>query len=186
MNKSRKPHRIPEFDSESARAEFYRGRALHFLEFKMRTEAEVRRYLQEWQCPDLLIQEIIDFLTDYRYIDDAQYVRSFLRQERELHHRSRKDITYRLLEKGISPEQIAQGFEEEAEDAEDPASSELQAVRILIRKRIGSGPFDRNKLIAYLQRKGFSYGTIRSALLEISSEEAEDLPDPMEEGVNEE
>ena len=68
-----RPHRVPEFESDYERGEFYRNKALSYLELRMRTEAEVRQYLKDWQCPEEMVGDIIDFLQTYRYLDDDAF-----------------------------------------------------------------------------------------------------------------
>ena len=169
-SKGKKPRRIPEFTQESERGEFYRGKALYYLEFKMRTEHEVRSYLAEWECPPAIMDEVIFFLEEYHYLDDARYAESYIRQERTLKSRSRRDITERLLSRGISRDIITAAFEQETEDMEPGADPELIQARNAAEKRMRSGHTDRAKLISFLQRKGFSYGIIRQVLEDLEFE----------------
>ena len=170
-NINSKPRRIPEFDSEYERGEFYRNKALYFLEIRMRTEQQVREYLGEWECPESLLEEIIGFLREYHYLDDAAFAAAYIRQERELNHRSRRDITQRLIQKGVDREIITQAFDEEGEELpeEDP---ETEQARALVLKRIRSGKTEREKMIGFLERRGFSYQTIRKVLdLELTDQD---------------
>ena len=164
----KKPRRIPEFSSESERGEFYLNKALYYLEFKMRTEAEVRTYLKEWQCPEDVLEDVILFLEEYHYLDDARYAESFIRQEREFSHRSRRDIINRLKAKGVSDELISAAFSADADtdEEESPVDPELEQCLILVRKRMKAGKTDRDKMISFLQRRGFTYGTIKQSLAE--------------------
>ena len=161
-----KPRRVPEFDSESERGEFYRNKALSYLELRMRTEAEVRQYLKDWQCPEPLIEETVLFLLDYHYLDDQAFAEAYVRQERELNHRSRRDIQNRLAQRGIDKETAAQAFTQE----EETEAAEVEQARILLEKRLKAGKTDREKTLGFLQRRGFSYQTIRRAMEEMEWE----------------
>lgn len=165
--------RIPEFTSESERSSFYRNEALHFLDFKMRTEAEIRTHLKEKQCPSEVSDEVLDFLKEYHYVDDARYALLYIRQEQELHHRSRKDITTRLLSKGIDGGLISEAFDENGADEE----TELEMARWHLQKKTRSEAVQPDKLMAFLERKGFSYRTIKAALQEFADSESAWLDD---------
>ena len=167
--------RIPEFASESERSSFYRNEALHFLDFKMRTESEIRTHLKEKQCPQETADEVLDFLKEYHYVDDARYSLLFIRQEQELHHRSRKDITNRLLSKGIEGSLISVAFDENGTDDE----TELEMARWHLQKKTRTETVSADKLMAFLERKGFSYRIIKAALLEVESSEEEWIDDIM-------
>ena len=172
----KKQRRIPEFASESERDSFYRNQALHFLDFKMRTESEVRMHLKEKQCPQETADEVLEFLKEYHYVDDARYALLFVRQERDLHHRSRKDITGRLLTKGIDGEHIETAFEEAGADEE----TEQEMARWHLDKKLRSESCSAEKLMAFLERKGFSYRTIRVVLQETEESLQQDDEYPME------
>ena len=56
------------------------SRALDFLGYKMRTEKEVRRKLQDEGYIDDVIERVIEFMKKYGYIDDLKYAQSYIRQ----------------------------------------------------------------------------------------------------------
>ncbi len=141
----------------------------------MRTEAEIRTHLKEKQCPQEVSDEVLDFLKEYHYVDDARYALLFIRQEQELHHRSRKDIANRLLSKGIDGALIASAFDENGADEE----TELEMARWHVQKKTRSDAVGANKLMAFLERKGFSYRTIKSVLQEVETSEESWLDDTM-------
>ena len=142
----------------------------------MRTESEVRMHLKEKQCPQETADEVLDFLKEYHYVDDARYALLFVRQERELHHRSRKDITGRLLAKGIDSECIGSAFDEAGSDEE----IEQEMARWHLEKKLRSENCNTEKLMSFLERKGFSYRTIRVVLQEAEASFLQDGDYPAE------
>ena len=161
----------PVFSSEEEQAAFYRDVAFSYLDTSMRTSYEVRSRLREAGCPETLIPEIISMLEDYRYIDDEAYAAAYVRQERKLRHRSRRDMTDRLTAKGVDRRWIEAAYAMEGEDAETTA-----AISLIEKKTRKSKP-DVQKLAAFLARRGFSYDTIRQAMAACGEASMNESPD---------
>ena len=164
MQKKNKP--IPKFDNPLEQNEYYRSKALNYIGFKMRTRAEVERSLKSHECPESLCEEILEFLVEYRYVEDEAYVKSYIVQSRNLQHWSKRDITGRLLQKGVSSDLIETAF------AEMPEDDEAREARILFEKKLRSMETpDAKKLTAYMLRKGFSYDIVRPLVREYADDE---------------
>lgn len=161
MPRKRSQKVIPSFESRLEQSEYYRSKVLNYIGFKMRTRQEVVRYLMSHECPEDLCEEILTFLESYQFVDDEQYTRNYIIQSRQLQHWSRRDITYRLQQKGISSECIQKIFEEDAEDQEE------QEARKTLEKKLRSTPNpDSQKIAAFMMRRGFSYELVRRLLRE--------------------
>ncbi len=116
-------------------------------------------------------------MADLEYLDDARYARNQARSLL-LSHKSRRDITQRLYQKGLDRALVAEVIEElyrpeGADDLEQP-DLELEAATTLITRRyarkLAAGRQDL--VIAALTRRGFSYGMIRTALAQVAEEES--------------
>ncbi|WP_310603447.1 regulatory protein RecX [Anaerosporobacter sp.] len=109
--------------------------------------------------PPRAIQEALEYVVGYKYIDDERYARNYVRFKKE--SQSRRQIEYTLQQKGICKEYIEIAFDEEYD------SGDSAIVRAII-KKIGSlerieelTADEKRKVGAYLARKGFSSGEIR-------------------------
>ncbi|MBQ6239720.1 MAG: regulatory protein RecX [Firmicutes bacterium] len=139
---------------------YFQNKMLNLLS-RRKTEEEVRQYLKKQQCPEEIADTLIAMALDYRFIDDEAYARDYIEDSRTLKNRSRKEVRYELMHKGISADILDAAFEETLLSDEDTAAQ-------IIRKRL-KDPDDaqeRVKLASYLVRRGFSYEIVSRLLKE--------------------
>ncbi len=133
-------------------------RAMHLLEKNDRTEADVRQKLRDNLYPPSAIDEAIAYVKSYHYIDDERYAANYIRYKSA--SSSRNEIRQTLLQRGISKETIDAQLE-----GSDFDESEL--IIKLMKKRCKEPEQlsyeDKQKLFAYLYRKGFSFDKIGKA-----------------------
>ncbi len=133
--------------------------ALHFLGYKMRTTQELRQKLTDKGFAEDVTAEVLAFLEKYGYADDREYCRRYIKEALRLKPKSGYALKLELRQKGIS-----QGIVNEvlAETEIDEAGD---ALRWLEKKSRGQWEDEKKKkqLFAFLQRKGYSYDTIREA-----------------------
>ena len=138
--------------------------ALSLLEYRDRTEAEVRRKLKEREYDPEAVEETIVFLKEYHYLDDQEYARKYVRTAGC--GKSIRQLRQSLQNKGISREILDLCFEEETVDEEEAV------LRFLKKKGYSAGdeedPEKSRKLAAALGRRGFSFETIRRVMDELS------------------
>lgn len=140
-------------------------RMLYLLKDSDKTEQQIREKLEQGFYPNSVIELVIAFAKQYHYIDDERFARNFIEvKEKSL---SRKEIEWKLARKGISREICRIIFEEREGHAQE------EALERLIRKKIGNfstiTPEKRQKICAYLMRKGFSYEEIQRKVAEIET-----------------
>lgn len=132
-------------------------RALYLLKDRDRTEQEIRRKLREGFYPEDSIAQTINFLKEYRFLDDWEYGRRYIRTYGN--SRSKKRLQFDLQQKGLDREQIRLLLEESDGDI----SEDAQIEKFLKKKGYQKGetpPKEREKLMAALVRKGFSYDAV--------------------------
>lgn len=133
-------------------------RALHLLTDMSRTEKELREKLRLSLYPADLIEEAMDYVRSFGYLDDGRYAENFIESRKD--SKSRKEIYAALRQKGLSSEQIDRAFEACCEE-----DGEQRAIRRLIEKRrvdiLHATEEELHKLYGYLARKGFRYEDIR-------------------------
>lgn len=142
-------------------------RAMHLLNDMGRTEAQLRTKLERDGYPEEITEEALDYVKSFGYVDDLNYAKNFI--EGRKGRKSRKEIYMKLLEKGIAPAEIEEAMEDcyEKEDASG-------AIRKLIEKRRyrpeEASYEEKQKLMAYLVRKGFSCDDVRRAVEEFTTD----------------
>ena len=75
--------------------------ALKYLNVRMRSEYEMRSYMQKKHVMDDEIDEIIEYLYHYDYLNDELFAESFVRDKLRFHPCGRNKLIYALKEKGI-------------------------------------------------------------------------------------
>ena len=148
-------------------------RAMNLLKARDYTEARLREKLTEGGYPDPVVEEAIDYVKSYHYVDDARYTGDFIRSR--MQRASRRKITADLMQRGIDPELIEQTMEELYSDGllacEDPEISQIR--HYMTKKHFDPETAtyeDRQKFMASMARKGFSSDSIRSAINSIETE----------------
>lgn len=82
--------------------EKHKQQALRYLNVRMRSELEMRLYLKKKQISTEEIDEIIQYLYHYKYLDDESFAESFVRDKLRFHPCGRNKLIYALKEKGIN------------------------------------------------------------------------------------
>lgn len=138
-----------------------RDRALFLLQSQGRTQAEMIQKLQNDGYPDDVTREVMSFLSEYHFVDDDAYTENYIHVNKS--RKSPRQIAYELQQKGVDKSKISQMMEEDPID-------EAETVRALLKKKTGGQiPEDwkeRQKLAAFLGRKGFSFEVIQRILRE--------------------
>ena len=141
-----------------------RLRAIHLLEKKPYTEQIMRGKLTEGLYPSHIIDDVIEYLKGYGYIDDRAYVAQYFETYAE--RKSVRCMERDLLRIGIDRDIIR--------DVADRMSSagELGDEEVMIRKLLEKRGFDREtadnaklaSTMRYLYSKGFSQDAINKVL----------------------
>lgn len=136
-------------------------RAMHLLNICDRTEAELREKLKKSEYPQEIVEQAMQYVKSFGYINDLRYAENFIRSRKE--KKSKKEILYLLSEKGIASEITASAMKEYYCEGDS-----VLAIRALVKKRHYESKTaddrERQKIYGYLARKGFSYRDIVKAL----------------------
>ena len=144
--------------------------ALALLEFRDRTERELRQKLKEREYSAEEINETVLFLKEYRYLDDEAYVDRYIRSCAA--RKSRRQIRADLERKGVSREIIDLQLQEEYVDEDSQIRKLLQKKGYVPGKRLE--PAEYRRIMGALGRRGFSGEAIRKAM-ESMREELEEF-----------
>ncbi|MCU0521892.1 MAG: RecX family transcriptional regulator [Anaerolineae bacterium] len=140
--------------------ELAHSRALDYLSYRPRSEAELRRHLAEKAVPDDVVEVVVARLVDVGLIDDGAFARYWRDSRARFRPRGRQVLRYEMGQKGIASEAI-----DEALDDYDEAAAVRLAAEEQVR-RLGSLPPEeaRRRLVGRLARRGFSYELIQETL----------------------
>jgi len=143
---------IQELKFEDQQDQAYQ-RALHFLSYRPRSEAEIRRNLRKHDLPEEVIQAALDRLREQTLVNDQEFAAQWVENRAAFHPRGKKALASELSQKGVSRQIIDRVLEEVDEEAmaHKLARKKLPRVSHLDREE-----FFR-KLYGYLSRKGFHY-----------------------------
>ncbi len=144
-------------------------RALYLLKGRSYTEAQLSDKLKAGGYPAAVIEEAMAYVRSFGYINDSRYALDFIEYNKE--SKSKKRIFMDLYRKGISGNIIEEAWEENVGDDCGETAGELEREQILrwIAKKnfcAQTATFqEKQKMSAFLYRKGFGTDAIRSALL---------------------
>jgi regulatory protein len=136
------------------------NRAISFLGFRSRSEAEMEIYLHKKGVSSEVIVETIERLKRQDYIDDAAFARAWIRDRGRLKPRGRRALHYELAQKGISREVIDTALADLDED-----ELAWRAIEGKLRQWQHLSEADlRKKAMGHLSRRGFNYEVSRQAV----------------------
>lgn len=138
-------------------------RAMELLTKKDYTEKKLRDKLADGLYSDDIIDAAIDYVKSYNYLDDERYARDYVSYNIEYRSKNRikQDLMTRGIPKDIIDSVLAEFTDEQCRDAEME-----QIGRLLVKKHYNTSMDykDKQKIIAFLLRKGYSMDAIRSAM----------------------
>ena len=136
-----------------------RNKGLYYLQFSGKTENEMRKKLAEQGFSPASVEDAVLFLKHYRYLDDEDYARRYV--EKNGNKKSIRQMKFDLRQKGIGDDLVEMVFEDM--EVDEPS----QILGLLRKKNYDPeepDPAKRQKIYAFLARKGFSYEAINSAM----------------------
>lgn len=139
-------------------------RCMNLLKSRDYTKGQLESKLKQGYYPQSIIDIAISYCESYHYIDDVRYARAYINYTKE--RKSMKQIEQELQTKGISKADIEVAYNEIIED--DGEVNEENLIRNLLHKKrfdcLTSTYEERQKLIAFLYRKGFSLDKIYNVM----------------------
>ena len=132
---------IEEFDREKTRV-------LRYILYKKRSEYEVRNKFEKTIESELL-EDIIEYLKEAKYIDDKEYIEKNL---------SQREINYKLISKGLKRNDIEDYMYENSEELKE---YEIKSASNIIFKK--SNSMEKEEIKQYLLKKGYKLENINIA-----------------------
>jgi regulatory protein len=148
-------------------------RAVRLLARRPYSTAEIRRNLTTHDVAPPVIDAALDRLARLGYVDDLAFARYWIENRERFKPRGPRALRYELRQKGI-PDAIietALAGVEAHDSAYRAAQERLRRLRGLDQNEF------RNKLGAFLARRGFGYDIVRDVIDQLITEIEEEQPD---------
>ena len=144
---------IEEFDKEKTRV-------LRYILYKKRSEQEVRTKFEKTIDGELL-EDIIEYLKEAKYINDKEYIEKKVNNFKILKNLSIREIQYKLMAKGLKRNDIEDYIYENKEELEE---YETKSASNIIYKK--SASMESDEIKQYLLKKGYKIENINKAMEE--------------------
>lgn len=130
-----------------------KNKAMYYIYLKSRTKYELLSKLKSKYTNVKLIEEVLNYLEDQKYINDVDYALSYILS----HNISRQKLTFKLLQKGIKKSDIDLAYEDAPENLEnDHIEKEIEKLK--------DAKLDLAQIIIKLTRKGYAYSKIKKEI----------------------
>lgn len=144
--------------------------AIGLLEVRPRAKREIETRLRQKGCDDYVIGQVIEKLTRLELVDDTQFAAQWVEAKTRITGSrpiGRRRLTQELFQKGVAKKEIAAAVERVTDD------DELALARAAAKKKVRQVPTDpailreeRQKLIGFLQRRGFGWDVVKQVVKE--------------------
>lgn len=134
--------KFKKFDKEKTRV-------FKYITYKKRTEQEVRNKFRG-QIEEQMLDEIIDYLKEAKYLDDYDFIERQVREYMNLKTMSITEIKYKLATKGIDRKLIEKYIEQNYDELQEYERKCIEKI-----KSKKAGTMEEQELQQYLYRKGY-------------------------------
>ena len=140
--------------------EFDKGKTkiLKYILYKKRSENEVRKKFEK-ELDENMLEDIIEYLKEAKYINDNDYIRRTVNNFIILKNLSIKELKYKLLAKGLNKNDIENYIYENKEELEE---YEIKSISNIIYKK--SLSMEQDEIKQYLLKKGYKSENINKAI----------------------
>ena len=142
---------VEEFDKEKTKV-------LKYILYKKRSENEVRQKFEN-TIEENMLEDIIDYLKEAKYIDDKEYIEKTVNNFIALKNLSIKEIRYKLMAKGLKKDDIEDYIYSNKDDLEE---YEIKSASNIVNKK--AGILEIEEIKQYLFKKGYRMENINIAL----------------------
>lgn len=145
--------------------------AYRYLSFRPRSVKEVELHLErkakKYGFAPLEIQSTIELLKDQGFLNDAEFITSYVAARNSLKPKSKRMLVLELKKSGVSSADIEHYFESAIIDenalAVQALRRKMKTLRTITDERVRL-----TKAVSFLQRRGFSYEIARQAYLQLT------------------
>ena len=134
--------KMKEFDAQKTKV-------FKYITYKKRTEQEVRNKFRG-QIDEEMLEEIIDYLKEAKYLDDYEFIEKQVREYMNLKTMSITEMKYKVATKGLDRKLIEKYIENNYEELEQYEQRCIEKIKL---KKAGT--MDEQEIMQYLYRKGY-------------------------------
>jgi regulatory protein len=158
--------KIANLKAEDEREVTYQ-KALHFLDYRPRSSAEVRQNLLRRGISESLVEETVNRLQSAGLVNDEAFARAWVENRNTFHPLGKPALRMELRRKGLSDEIVRSVLDTQVHEE----ALAFEAARKYVRRLMGlEWPEFHQKLGGFLSRRGFSYTTIAPVVSEVWKE----------------
>ena len=140
--------------------------ALRIIEKSYKTELELKDKLKEKGYDEKAIKYSIDFLKEYKFIDDIKYAEMYIKDR--LRNSGVKKIKYSLIRKGVSEDIIDEVLNNVDTENQKNVAIELTEKKYNQLIKRGNDQYKiKNKVFRFLQGKGYEYSLITEVINQV-------------------
>ena len=140
--------------------------ALRTIERSYKTEKEIKDKLLLKEFDEDIIDETLNFLKEYGFIDDSKFVKMFVKDH--IRNQGRNKIKYLLQQKGVDNNLIDEAFLNLEKEYELERAYILAEKKYLsVSKREDDDFKIKNKIIRYLLGRGYDYSIAKDIFSKI-------------------
>ena len=143
-------------------------KAMSILLYMDRTEFQLRSKLEEGEFPPFAIEEAVEYVRSFHYIDDERYAANFVLSKKGT--KSKFELKQELKKRGVDEYTIENAIA-------GGEVCEYDAIKTLFLKKYGkkdlSDPKIFEKAVRYFASKGYSYSDIKKAIYDAIAESEE-------------
>ena len=133
--------KMKEFDAQKTKV-------FKYITYKKRTEQEVRNKFRG-QIDEDMLEEIIDYLKEAKYLDDYEFIEKQVREYMNLKTMSITEMKYKLANKGLDRKLIEKYIDANYEELKE---YEQRCIEKIKSKKAG---MEEQEINQYLYRKGY-------------------------------
>jgi len=135
---------VEEFDKAKTKV-------MKYVLYKKRSEHEVRTKFEQTMDEDML-EDIIEYLKQAKYINDAEYIERAVNDFMALKNLSIKEIKYKLIAKGLNKNDIDDYIYENIDELEEYEKRSAEKI-----KKKKAGTMGELEVRQYLFKKGYKF-----------------------------
>ena len=133
--------KFKEFDEQKTKV-------FKYITYKKRTEQEVRNKFRG-QIEEQMLEDIIDYLKEAKYLDDYEFIEKQVREYMNLKTMSITEMKYKLATKGLDRKLIEKYIDENYEELKE---YEQKCIEKIKNKKAG---MEEQEINQYLYKKGY-------------------------------
>ena len=148
--------------------------AVNLLSYRPRSKHEIRQKLGKKNYEEFVIETAIERMVTMGYLDDHAFARFWIESRNRSKPRGKRALSYELRNKGVSDAIIRDLLD----DMVDENAGAYEAAQKRIRRMRGKTQYEfKQKVGAFLQRRGFNYEAVNQVLETVIEEIKETEPD---------